>query len=185
MSVRDSLMGILSLGPAYGLQIRDELVARAPHRLGINVGQIYGTLDRLELAGLVRSIEPTDDRLPRYVLTETGTAAADRWLATVEKPQLPEWTDMLDQVLICASLPERSPRALIDGYRDAWAAWVLAQVAEPVTPAQLLVRGAAQARADTATRWLDDNATALCDAQALGSPLRAERPRRGRPALPR
>lgn len=53
MSVRDALLGILTLGPAYGLQLHAELGARAPHRAKTNVGQVYGTLDRLVTAGLV------------------------------------------------------------------------------------------------------------------------------------
>lgn len=185
MSVRDSLLGILTLGPAYGLQLRDELVARAPHRQGINVGQIYGTLDRLELAGFVATGPQTGDRMPRYTLTETGSLAAERWLLTVEKPSLPEWTDMLDQVLLCASLPERSPADLIRGYQEAWAAWVLLQAPAQGTAAQSLVRGAAQARADAAVGWLTANAEALCDVDSLRVEHQLERPRRGRPTVRR
>ena len=53
MSVRDGLLAILSLGPAYGLQLHSELASRSPHRGPVNVGQIYATLDRLVARGLV------------------------------------------------------------------------------------------------------------------------------------
>jgi hypothetical protein len=42
MSVRDGLLSVLTLGPAYGLQMHAELASRAPHRKPVNVGQIYG-----------------------------------------------------------------------------------------------------------------------------------------------
>ena len=60
MSVRDGLVAILTLGPAYGLQLHAELARRAPHRGPVNVGQIYSTLDRLSTQRLIASAGVTD-----------------------------------------------------------------------------------------------------------------------------
>ncbi|MES2170284.1 MAG: PadR family transcriptional regulator, partial [Actinomycetota bacterium] len=64
MSVRDGLLAILTLGPAYGLQLHSELTTRAPHRKPVNVGQIYGTLDRLVKQHLIEPAGFTEDALP-------------------------------------------------------------------------------------------------------------------------
>ncbi|MET0888338.1 MAG: PadR family transcriptional regulator, partial [Mycetocola sp.] len=64
MAVKDGILAILSLGPGYGLALRDELVLRAPHRAELNVGQVYSTLDRLGRAGLIATGTTTEDNLP-------------------------------------------------------------------------------------------------------------------------
>lgn len=58
MSVRDGLLALLTLGPAYGLQLHAELLDRAAHRRRVNVGQIYSTLERLRERGSSRAPAP-------------------------------------------------------------------------------------------------------------------------------
>ena len=59
MSVRHALLALLSEGPKYGLQLRQEFEARTGEVWPLNVGQVYTTLQRLERDGLVTS---DDDR---------------------------------------------------------------------------------------------------------------------------
>ena len=120
MSVRDGILGILTLGPAYGLQLHAEFMARAPHRKPVNVGQVYGTLDRLAGQGLVESAGATDDGLPLYALTAAGHQAASSWLEVPVVSSLPEWTEMLDQVLVASSVNPAGALALSKGYRRWW-----------------------------------------------------------------
>lgn len=120
MSVRAGLLAILTLGPAYGLQLHAELASRARHRGPVNVGQIYSTLDRLGGQGLIRSSGVTDDGLPLHRLTTAGRTAAAHWLETPDLSGLPEWTDMLDQMLIAASLDRGRALVLVDGFVDWW-----------------------------------------------------------------
>src|SRR6202012_3215532 len=56
MSVRHALLALLSEGPKYGLQLRQEFVARTGEVWPLNVGQVYTTLQRLERDGLVESV---------------------------------------------------------------------------------------------------------------------------------
>ena len=74
MSVRSGVLAILTLGPAYGLQLHSELASRTPHRKPVNVGQIYGTLDRLVTQAMIEPAGLTDDALPLYRLTAAGEA---------------------------------------------------------------------------------------------------------------
>ncbi len=120
VSVRDGVLAILTLGPAYGLQLHAELAGRAPHRKPVNVGQIYGTLERLAKQGLVASAGTTDDGLPLYSLTAEGDVAARAWMGNFDAADLPEWTDMLDQVLITSSLDAVAANALARDFRRWW-----------------------------------------------------------------
>ena len=61
MSVRHALLALLSEGPKYGLQLREEFEARTGEVWPLNVGQVYTTLQRLERDGLVESDGDGDD----------------------------------------------------------------------------------------------------------------------------
>ena len=52
MSVRHALLALLSEGPKYGLQLREEFEAGTGEVWPLNVGQVYTTLQRLERDGL-------------------------------------------------------------------------------------------------------------------------------------
>ena len=105
MSVRDGLLAVLSLGPAYGLQLHAEFTARAPHRAALNVGQVYSTLDRATQSGLVCSAGTTPDGLPLFRLTESGADRARQWM-TLPSDGPASWTEMLDQVLVTATVDD-------------------------------------------------------------------------------
>ena len=61
MSVRHALLALLSEGPKYGLQLRQEFEARTGEVWPLNVGQVYTTLQRLERDGLVESDDADDE----------------------------------------------------------------------------------------------------------------------------
>ena len=61
MSVRHALLALLSEGPKYGLQLREEFEARTGEVWPLNVGQVYTTLQRLERDGLVSSDDASQD----------------------------------------------------------------------------------------------------------------------------
>lgn len=120
MSVRHGLLAVLTLGPAYGLQLHAELASRAPHRKPVNVGQIYGTLERLSAAGQIEDAGATDDGLPLYTLTSAGRISAEAWMREPVTDSLPEWTEMLDQVLITSSLDPLAATTLARAFRRWW-----------------------------------------------------------------
>lgn len=181
MSVRAGLLAILSLGPGYGLQVRDEFLDRAPHRTSVNVGQIYSTLDRLMTAGLVRNCGMTDDGLPLYGLTDAGDDAVAEWVRVAEANAGDRIDDLLDQVLIVSSLPGVDVASVVAGYRtqlvpdelgpeDDGSANVQRRAAEAVRRS---IRGALVA-------WLDEFEHTVEASGAASRPQRDVRPSRGR-----
>ena len=65
MSVRHALLALLSEGPKYGLQLREEFEARTGEVWPLNVGQVYTTLQRLERDGLVETADRRYSRRAR------------------------------------------------------------------------------------------------------------------------
>lgn len=182
MSVRDGILGILTLGPAYGLQLHAEFMARAPHRKPVNVGQIYGTLDRLAGQGLVESAGATDDGLPLYALTGSGRAAAAAWLEVPVTASLPEWTEMLDQVLVASSVSPASALTLSKDYRRWWEQDLdktRVLVADEPAPDQRLALLARDAQGVAALAWLSAAISELAE-QGTARELSPHRPKRGR-----
>lgn len=81
MSVRASILAVLTIGECHGYQLRQELESRTGGTWAINVGQVYTTLDRLERDGLVIASEANPDGQTRYQITKLGRIEAEEWLA--------------------------------------------------------------------------------------------------------
>ena len=81
MSVRHALLALLSEGPKYGLQLRQEFEARTGEVWPLNVGQVYTTLQRLERDGLVTSDDGDDGPQKGYRITERRRRRAARLAA--------------------------------------------------------------------------------------------------------
>jgi len=182
MSIRDGLLAVLSLGPAYGLQLHAELASRSPHRGPVNVGQIYATLDRLATRGLVVGSGSTPDGLPLHSLTGDGERVVREWLSGPMLTAMPDWTEMLDHVVITATLDAAASLALVTGYEGWWRA-ECAEVsaclaAEPTAHERLALLARAEQGA-AALRWLADAAVVIGTAQTE-RPLSGARPKRGR-----
>lgn len=181
MSVRDGLLAILLLGPAYGSQLHAELAARAPHRGPVNVGQIYSTLDRLAKQRLLVVDGTTDDGLPLHRLTPPGRAAAEAWLREPVLTELPEWTEMLDQIVIGSSISPAETMTTARRYRS-WFTDDLAEARRALGDASggiRLAMLAREARDVAALAWLGSATDALVDLPDV-MPLATGRPRRGR-----
>ena len=74
MSVRHALLALLSEGPKYGLQLRQEFETTTGEIWPLNVGQVYTTLQRLERDGLVESDDDAEEAGPQkgFRITESG-----------------------------------------------------------------------------------------------------------------
>lgn len=85
MSVKHSLLALLSEGPRYGAALRTDFEARTGGTWPLNVGQVYTTLGRLERDGLVvredGSGEDADTATIRYAVTSAGLTEVGRWWA--------------------------------------------------------------------------------------------------------
>ena len=83
MSVRHALLALLSDGPKYGLQLREEFDAGTSEVRPLNVGQLYATLGRLEREGLVAS-DGSEAAGPHkhFRITAGGAGELAAWLRT-------------------------------------------------------------------------------------------------------
>lgn len=196
MAVRDALLVLLLNGPAYGFQLRGGLAERTGGRRTVNVGQIYSTLDRLTVRGLVEPAGATDDGLPLHRITPSGRTAAEAWLAGEDAAGADPWHETVDRVLIALSMPGVDAAAVLAAERARWdhrrAAAATVDPADAADAADAAPGRARLARlsssadvltAEAALRWLEAvGRTDVADAAFAPS---AERPRRGRrPASP-
>src|SRR5690349_21440638 len=105
VSVRHALLALLSEGPKYGLQLRDEFEARTGEVWPLNVGQVYTTLRRLERDGLVSSDDDGEDGAQKgYVLTAAGGKELHAWLDSPADDAAPPRDELMIKVLIAAQV---------------------------------------------------------------------------------
>src|SRR5437870_8912976 len=106
MSVRHALLALLSGGPKYGLQLRQEFEARTGEVWPLNVGQVYTTLQRLERDGLVESDDAEEDGPQKgFRITAEGENELAVWLRTPPDLSLPPRDELVIKVLIALRVP--------------------------------------------------------------------------------
>jgi DNA-binding PadR family transcriptional regulator len=161
MSVRHALLALLSEGPKYGLQLRDEFEARTGEVWPLNVGQVYTSLQRLERDGLIES-DGEDEAGPQksFRLTVDGAAELDTWLRTPPDLSAPPRDELVIKVLVAIRVPGVDVRDVIQAHRrhavELMQEWT--RVKRDAGPAELnlaLVIDAELFRLDSVVRWLD------------------------------
>jgi hypothetical protein len=145
MSVRHALLALLSEGPTYGLQLRQEFEARTGEVWPLNVGQVYTTLQRLERDGLVAS---------------DGEAELAEWLRTPPDLSSPPRDELVIKVLVAARLPGVDVREVMQIHRrhlvELMQQWTrIKDLATSDDVALALVVDAELFRLDGVIRWLD------------------------------
>lgn len=181
-TIRDGILALLTQGPAYGLQLRNELDARLKRSHSTNVGQVYATLERLQAAGLIIQHSHTTDGLPLYALTDDGEREATEWMRTPRFDSANRWESMVAQVMIVRSFPGVSSEELVAAARQYWE--VALQSAQEQYSPELsadLRSSAEESLAIAALGWLQR----VAETDDSGTPISQTRPPRGRPALAR
>jgi DNA-binding PadR family transcriptional regulator len=120
MSVRHALLALLSEGPKYGLQLREEFEANTGQVWPLNVGQVYTTLQRLERDGLVTAAgaEPGDAGPQKaYRITAAGSAELAEWLRVPPDLSTPPRDDLVMKVLIAVRVPGTDVSGVIQAHR--------------------------------------------------------------------
>jgi DNA-binding PadR family transcriptional regulator len=118
MSVRHALLALLSEGPKYGLQLRQEFEARTGEVWPLNVGQVYTTLQRLERDGLVTSDDPEGEGPQKgYRITAAGGRDLARWLRTPPETAPPPRDELVIKVLVALGMPGVEVHELIQAHR--------------------------------------------------------------------
>lgn len=120
MSVRHALLALLSEGPKYGLQLREEFEANTGQVWPLNVGQVYTTLQRLERDGLVaaagsESADPGPQK--SYQITAAGSAELAEWLRVPPDLSTPPRDDLVMKVLVAVRVPGTDIAEVIQAHR--------------------------------------------------------------------
>jgi DNA-binding PadR family transcriptional regulator len=161
MSVRHALLALLSEGPKYGLQLRQEFEARTGEVWPLNVGQVYTTLQRLERDGLVES-DDSDDEGPQkgFHITEPGQEELASWLRTPPDLSSPPRDELVIKVLVAIRLPGVDVAEVIQTHRrylvQLMQEWTrLKEDESNLDLSFALVVDAELFRLDSVIRWLD------------------------------
>jgi DNA-binding PadR family transcriptional regulator len=118
VSVRYTLLALLSEGPRHGLQLREELQARTGEVWPLNVGHLYATLGRLERDGLVES-DGTQAAGPHkeFRITTDGAGELATWLRTPPDPASAPHGQMAEKVLAALRVPGTDVHEVVQMHR--------------------------------------------------------------------
>lgn len=161
MSVRHALLALLSEGPKYGLQLREEFESRTGDVWPLNVGQVYTTVQRLERDGLVESDESGDDGPQKcFRITTAGAAELNTWLHTPPDLSLPPRDELVIKVLVAVRMPGVDVHEVIQAHRrylvELMQQWTRLKEDEAALDLSFaLVVDAELFRLDSVVRWLD------------------------------
>lgn len=161
MSVRHALLALLSEGPKYGLQLRQEFEARTGEVWPLNVGQVYTTLQRLERDGLVESDDTSEDGPQKgFRITPEGEEELAAWLRTPPDLSSPPRDELVIKILIAARLPDIDVHEVVQAHRrylvQLMQEWTrLKEYAADRDLEFALVVDAELFRLDSVVRWLD------------------------------
>ncbi len=161
MSVRHALLALLSEGPKYGLQLRQEFEARTGEVWPLNVGQVYTTLQRLERDGLVESDEGADEGPQKgFRITTEGEEELAAWLRTPPDLSSPPRDELVIKVLVARRLPGIDVHEVIQVHRrhlvELMQQWTRLKEYEADRDLSFaLVVDAELFRLDSVIRWLD------------------------------
>jgi len=171
VSVRHALLALLSEGPKYGLQLREEFEARTGEVWPLNVGQVYTTLQRLERDGLVESDGDGQDGSQKdgpqkdgpqkgFRITAAGTQELTGWLRTPTDMSSPPRDELVMKVLVALRVPGTDVAEVIQVHRrylvELMQQWTRIKESESESDMSLaLVVDAELFRLDSVIRWLD------------------------------
>ena len=161
MSIRHSLLALLSEGQKYGFQLRQEFEASTGDVWTLNVGQVYTTLQRLERDGLVESDDAADDGPQKgFHITEDGEAELAEWLRTPPDFSSPPRDELVIKVLVAVGLPGVDIHQVVQVHRrylvELMQQWTRLKEDESRLDLNFaLVVDAELFRLDSLIRWLD------------------------------
>lgn len=161
MSVRHALLALLSEGPKYGLQLRQEFETRTGEIWPLNVGQVYSTLQRLERDSLVESDgDETPGAQKAFRITATGRSELDDWLRSPPSTVAPPRDELVIKVLVAREVPGVDVHEVVQAHRrrlvEVMQQYTRLKAEAPPSDVRLaLVVDAELFRIEAIVRWLD------------------------------
>jgi DNA-binding PadR family transcriptional regulator len=178
VSVRHSLLALLSAGAMHGYGLKTEFETATGEVWPLNVGQVYTTLGRLERDGLVIA-EADDEGQKVYEITEAGRDELRRWFDTpVQREVIPRQELAIKLVFAMrsgtadvAAVVQRQRVATVRALQDVTRLKAEAEAAGDT--AWLLMLDALVFQAEAEARWLD-----MCEARLAREDMTAGLARR-------
>ncbi len=178
MSVRHSLLALLSAGAMHGYGLKTEFETATGDVWPLNVGQVYTTLGRLERDGLVIA-EADAEGQKVYEITESGRDELRRWFDTpVQREVIPRQELAIKLVFAMrsgladvAAVVQRQRVATVRALQDVTRLKAEAEAAGDT--AWLLMLDALVFQAEAEARWLD-----MCEARLAREDMTAGLARR-------
>jgi len=161
MTIRHSLLALLSEGPKYGFQLRQEFESSTGDVWPLNVGQVYTTLDRLERDGLAEVDDvDVDERQRNYRITDQGLEELSQWLRTPPDLAQPPRDELVIKILVASRLRDVDVYDVIQVHRrylvQLMQQWTRLKEDEAnLDVAFALAVDAELFRLDAVVRWLD------------------------------
>jgi DNA-binding PadR family transcriptional regulator len=195
MSVKHALLALLSEGPKYGLQLREEFESGTGEVWPLNVGQVYTTLQRLERDGLVESDDTEIGPQKGFRITTAGAEELATWLRTPPDLSSPPRDELVIKVLVALRISGVDVHEVLQVHRrylvELMQQWTRLKEDEADYDLGLaLVVDAELFRLDSVIRWLDAadgrlkraaaDAAAATPAAAAPQPFPAPLPKRRR-----
>ena len=118
MSVRHTLLALLSEGPKHGRHLREEFEARTVEVWPPNAGQVYAALRRLERDGLVQS-DGAGATGPhkKFQITDDGAAELAAWLRAPPDLASAPHEQMAAKVLAALRVPGTDVQEVVQVHR--------------------------------------------------------------------
>ena len=165
MSVRHSLLALLSAGPMHGYGLKTEFETATGDIWPLNVGQVYTTLGRLERDGLVTA-EADAEGQKVYEITEAGRGELAQWFETpVPREVIPRQELAIKLVFALRSgladvtaVVQRQRVATVRALQDITRLKAAAEAGQDM--AWLLMLDSLVFQAEAEVRWLD-----MCEAR--------------------
>jgi len=183
MSIRHSLLVLLTEGDRYGYELRQEFEGRTGGAWPLNVGQVYSTLERLERDDLVVRTDIDGERQVRYSLTDAGHDEVVAWWSRpVPVSKLPR-DDVALKIALAVATPGVDVPAVIHTQRRAVMSSLqdLNRAKRADDDAWDLVADSLIFRAEAEVRWLDHTAARHAIRRTNGT---AAAPAATMPAIP-
>lgn len=180
MSIRHSLLALLSTGPKYGQQLKAEFESRTGELWPLNVGQVYTTLNRLERDGLVSATEEPDAALRPYAITDNGRTELADWFRSPPGDEPPPRDELVMKVMIAGSVAPAAAGEIIQSHRrqllEHMRRYTRIKAGDDVSVATSMMCDAELFRLEGAVRWLDSVDARLRSGARLDLPADRELP---------
>ena len=116
ISVKHALLALLSEGPRYGMQLREDFEAATGDVWPLNVGQVYTTCSGG--AGWPGRVgRPGDEQPKSYLITARGRAELGEWLHMPPDLAPPPRDELVTKVLLAVRVPGTDVHEVIQAHR--------------------------------------------------------------------